>query len=63
VRMTGGAGLGLAITERAVRFLGGKVSAANRRGGGLVVEIRLPLIAALSSQPLALSSQVLGVGR
>jgi two-component system sensor histidine kinase CpxA len=44
-RLTGGVGLGLAITERAVRFHGGKVSAFNRTGGGLRVEIRLPLIA------------------
>jgi len=44
-RQTGGVGLGLAITERAVRFHGGKVAAYNRDGGGLVVEIRLPLIA------------------
>ena len=44
-RLTGGVGLGLAITERAVRFHGGRVRALNRDGGGLVVEIRLPLIA------------------
>ncbi len=44
-RQTGGVGLGLAITERAVRFHGGSVKALNREGGGLVVEIRLPLIA------------------
>jgi two-component system, OmpR family, sensor histidine kinase CpxA len=43
-RMTGGVGLGLAITERAVRFHGGKVTAFNRDGAGLMVEIRLPLI-------------------
>ena len=43
-RLTGGVGLGLAITERAVRFHGGKVSAFNRAEGGLMVEIRLPLI-------------------
>ena len=43
-RQTGGVGLGLAITERAVRFHGGKVKAFNREGGGLTVEIRLPLI-------------------
>src|SRR5271166_1619227 len=42
-RLTGGTGLGLTITERAVRFHGGRVSAANRPGGGLPVEIRLPL--------------------
>ena len=44
-RLTGGVGLGLAITERAVRFHGGKVKAFNRVEGGLMVEIRLPLIA------------------
>jgi two-component system sensor histidine kinase CpxA len=43
-RQTGGVGLGLAITERAVRFHGGRVAASNRNGGGLAVEIRLPLI-------------------
>lgn len=45
-RQTGGVGLGLAITERAVRFHGGRVSAMNRAEGGLMVEIRLPLMAA-----------------
>ena len=44
-RLTGGAGLGLAITERAVRFHSGRVCARNRPEGGLQVEIRLPLIA------------------
>ena len=43
-RQTGGVGLGLAITERAVRFHGGRVGASNQEGSGLVVEIRLPLI-------------------
>jgi two-component system sensor histidine kinase CpxA len=42
-RQTGGVGLGLAITERAVRFHGGKVAARNRPEGGLQIEIRLPL--------------------
>lgn len=42
-RLTGGVGLGLAITERAVRFHGGRVSAHNRAEGGLRIEIRLPL--------------------
>ena len=45
-RLTGGVGLGLAITERAVRFHGGKVIASNRLEGGLLVEINLPLAAA-----------------
>ena len=42
-RQTGGVGLGLAITERAVRLHGGTVKASNRPEGGLQVEIRLPL--------------------
>jgi two-component system, OmpR family, sensor histidine kinase CpxA len=42
VRQTGGVGLGLSITDRAVRLHHGSVKAANRPGGGLVVEIRLP---------------------
>jgi len=50
-RQTGGVGLGLAITERAVRFHGGKVRASNRSGGGLLIEIRLPLIAGVRRQP------------
>jgi two-component system, OmpR family, sensor histidine kinase CpxA len=45
-RQTGGVGLGLAITERAVRFHGGRVAAFNRAEGGLLVEIHLPLMAA-----------------
>jgi two-component system sensor histidine kinase CpxA len=44
-RQTGGVGLGLAITERAVRFHGGRVAASNRAEGGLEVELRLPLVA------------------
>lgn len=43
-RQTGGVGLGLAITERAVRFHGGHVAASNRSEGGLMVEIHLPLM-------------------
>ena len=41
-RETGGVGLGLAITGRAVRLHGGTVRASNRPEGGLLVEIRLP---------------------
>src|SRR3954464_12265891 len=50
-RQTGGVGLGLAITERAVRFHGGKVAAYNRDGNGLMVEIRLPLIPGDARRP------------
>jgi signal transduction histidine kinase len=42
-RQTGGAGLGLAITSRAVRLHGGTVTASNAPDGGLVVEIALPV--------------------
>jgi two-component system, OmpR family, sensor histidine kinase CpxA len=48
-RLTGGVGLGLAITERAVRFHGGRVAAFNRAEGGLLVEIHLPLVAGSSA--------------
>jgi two-component system sensor histidine kinase CpxA len=43
-RGTGGVGLGLAIAERAVKLHGGEVRAANRPQGGLMVEIRLPMV-------------------
>jgi len=42
-RSSGGGGLGLAITERAVRWHGGAVSAANAEDGGLVVELSFPI--------------------
>jgi two-component system sensor histidine kinase CpxA len=42
-RSTGGYGVGLAITERAIRLHGGEVEAANVPGGGLIVAMRLPL--------------------
>ena len=42
-RSTGGVGLGLAITEQAVRLHGGSVKASNPAEGGLLVEIRIPL--------------------
>lgn len=42
-RQKGGTGLGLAITDRAIRLHGGTVKASNAVGGGLEVEMRLPL--------------------
>lgn len=44
-RQTGGAGLGLAIADRAIRLHGGQVRASNRTEGGLEVEIRIPAAA------------------
>jgi len=41
-RFSGGSGLGLSITERAVRLHGGKVRAENCPDGGLLVELSLP---------------------
>ncbi|MGA7931039.1 MAG: ATP-binding protein [Candidatus Sulfotelmatobacter sp.] len=55
-RQTGGVGLGLAITERAVRFHGGRVAAVNRAEGGLLVEIHLPLMPASPDAEEALES-------
>lgn len=42
-RATGGVGLGLAIARSVVRAHGGEVTLANRVGGGLTAEVRLPL--------------------
>jgi two-component system sensor histidine kinase CpxA len=55
-RQTGGVGLGLAITERAVRFHGGRVAAVNRAEGGLMVEIHLPLMPASAGAEEALEA-------
>ncbi len=55
-RQTGGVGLGLAITERAVRFHGGRVAATNRSEGGLMVEIHLPLMVLTASSEEALNA-------
>ncbi len=41
-RSTGGYGVGLAITDRAVRLHGGSVTARNAADCGLIVELRLP---------------------
>jgi two-component system sensor histidine kinase CpxA len=42
-RQTGGTGLGLAIAARAIFSHGGTIKAANANGGGLMVEMRLPV--------------------
>jgi len=57
-RNTGGVGLGLAITERAVRLHGGTVRASNRPEGGLIVEIRLPLSSASAGKSPAIIQEV-----
>ncbi|MRR36290.1 two-component sensor histidine kinase, partial [bacterium] len=49
-RQSGGAGIGLAITERAVRMHSGEVKAENAADSGLVVTIRLPLKPGVSSR-------------
>ena len=49
-RATGGSGVGLAIADRAIRLHAGELSAANRPGGGLVVEIRIPCRSAVALQ-------------
>jgi two-component system, OmpR family, sensor kinase len=43
-RDSGGNGIGLAITARVVALQGGTVRAANDPDGGLIMEIRLPLV-------------------
>ncbi len=41
-RRKGGTGLGLSVVQRIVEAHGGRVSAANREGGGAVFTVRLP---------------------
>ena len=43
----GGSGLGLAIAAEHAALLGGRIRAKNREGGGLEIELRLPV-----TQPL-----------
>ncbi len=45
-RNTGGAGLGLAITQRAVELHGGRIRAANAKPHGLAIRIELPVATA-----------------
>ena len=58
-RQTGGVGLGLSITERAVRSHGGRVAASNRPEGGLTLEIFIPLISGGKQTPEALEPEPL----
>src|SRR2546428_7477346 len=59
-RQTGGVGLGLAITERAVRLPRGPVAATNPPPGGLVVAIRLPPAPPAAAEPLMSVASNLG---
>jgi two-component system sensor histidine kinase CpxA len=45
-RQSGGVGLGLSIAARAAAFHGGSIAAFNAPGGGLLIEIRLPIVKA-----------------
>ncbi|MEI6704802.1 MAG: ATP-binding protein, partial [Deltaproteobacteria bacterium] len=42
-RESGGTGVGLAISDRAVRLHGGSLRAFNAPGVGLIMEMELPL--------------------
>ncbi len=42
-RLSGGAGLGLSITDRVIRAYGGSIRAQNHPEGGLIIELTLPL--------------------
>jgi two-component system, OmpR family, sensor histidine kinase MtrB len=54
-RHGGSSGLGLAIAAEHAQLLGGKLTAANRDGGGLRVELRLPVTRPLpGSDPTAI---------
>ena len=50
-RSAGGEGLGLAIAARAIALHGGKISAANATGGGLLVSVSLPADVRAPAEP------------
>jgi two-component system sensor histidine kinase CpxA len=50
-RNTGGFGVGLALTESAVRLHHGEVRAQNRPGGGLIVTLRIPCVRVAITSP------------
>ena len=50
-RLSGGVGLGLAITEAAVRSHGGDVWAENAPDGGLIIKVVLPVATSGSTHP------------
>jgi signal transduction histidine kinase len=50
-RSSGGSGLGLSITDRAVRLHRGSVRAVNCSGGGLLIEIQLPCATKMRNEP------------
>lgn len=54
-RDSGGAGLGLAIADRVMRLHGGSVIAINAAGGGLEVQVRIPLDSVDANSPESLS--------
>jgi signal transduction histidine kinase len=58
-RDTGGVGLGLAITDHAMRLHGGTASARNSPHNGLIIELRLPSL----SHPRTIPSLGPSVGR
>ncbi len=43
VHLAPGFGLGLAVARRAIETHAGSIHASNREGGGLLIEIRVPL--------------------
>jgi signal transduction histidine kinase len=49
-RSSGGSGLGLAIAAEHANVLGGRLAAANRPGGGLRIELRLPVTGSLPAR-------------
>lgn len=50
-RSSGGSGLGLSITDRAIRLHGGSVRAVNCPDGGLLIELCLPCVARAKAEP------------
>jgi two-component system sensor histidine kinase CpxA len=61
-RSTGGSGLGLSITDRAIRLHGGTVRALNCRDGGLLIELRLPCAGRTKSEAKSEGAKVPAMG-
>lgn len=54
----GGSGLGLAIAAENGRLLGGELRARNRRGGGLAIELVLPVTRPLPAGDLVATAEI-----
>jgi signal transduction histidine kinase len=62
-RHGGSSGLGLAIAAEHAALLGGTLTATNRAGGGLLIELRLPVTGSLLDGDATAIGRSEGMGR